>query len=59
MKVMLSSSPQMGPIPPNEVGRIAQHIRKEDGIKGGKGDLPYLLPERAMRDKFISSRAIQ
>ena len=22
------SSPQMGPFPPNEVGRIAQHVRK-------------------------------
>ena len=27
------SSPQMGPFPPNEVGRIAQHVRKGEGTK--------------------------
>ena len=28
------SSPQMGPFPPNEVGRIAQHVRKGKRRKG-------------------------
>ena len=27
------SSPQMDPFPPNEVGRIAQHVREEKGTK--------------------------
>ena len=27
------SSPQVGPFPPSEVGRIAQHIRKGEGRK--------------------------
>ena len=31
------SLPQMGPFPPNEVGRIAQHIRDGDRRKKGKG----------------------
>ena len=30
------SSSQMGPFPPNEVGRIAQHVRKGEGRKEGK-----------------------
>ena len=30
------SSPQMGPFPPNEVSRIAQHVKKEEGKEEGK-----------------------
>ena len=31
MKLCDQSSAQMGPFPPNEVGRIAQHVRKGEG----------------------------
>ena len=39
------SSPQMGPFLPNEVGRIAEHIRKgEERTEGKDGDhLIYLV----------------
>ena len=30
------SSPQIGPFPPNEVGRVAQHVMKGEGRKEGK-----------------------
>ena len=30
------SSPQMGPFPPNEVGRVAQYVRKGEGKKEGQ-----------------------
>ena len=30
------SSPQMGPFPPNEVGRIAQHVREGERRNEGK-----------------------
>ena len=30
------SSLNWGPLPPNEVGRIAQHVRKGEGRKQGK-----------------------
>ena len=39
-----------GPLPPNYVGRIAQHVRKGDGRKGGRDRLglvprtSYVLP---------------
>ena len=34
------SSPQWGPLPPNEVSRIAKHVRKGEGreeVKDGEG----------------------
>jgi len=34
------SSPQMRSLPPNEVGRIAQHVREGDGINERMGDNP-------------------
>ena len=30
------SSPQMGPLPPNEVDKTAQHVKKEERSKDGK-----------------------
>ena len=30
------SSPQIGSLPPNEVGRIAQNVRKGEGRKEGR-----------------------
>ena len=37
------SSPQMGPLSPNEVGRIAQHVRiGKEGIKERTGEIKQL-----------------
>ena len=36
-----------GSLPPNEVGRIAQHIIQEGGRKEGKVGPPFLLPMKA------------
>ena len=44
------SSPQMGSLPPNEVSRIAQHVRKGEGRKEIKGGKRFIL--KAFIDLF-------
>ena len=34
--------PQMGPFPPDEVGRIAQHVRRGEGRKEGKDGVGHV-----------------
>ena len=45
------SSPKMGPFPPNEFGKIAQHIRKGEGRKWGSSINHGIL--LLLKDRFV------
>ena len=53
------SSPQMGPFPPNEVGRIAQHVRKREGRKYEKDGVGmHVYQEWKRKERLIDQLRI-
>ena len=43
LKLCDHASPELGPLPPNEVDSIEQHVKERESRKGGRKGMEWLL----------------